>query len=149
MGKLTYDSSITVEFDDRVLAHIQLVVGAKLRRGEAFYFSWRDDPPVGGGRSTVWMHPGISLAYKYFGSKAPVLNRDWVEALSLSANSATGLQVMVEPAQRTPLALRPDSEPHVCPGCFKGAELGRAGHRLPRWRRARPRLGPGGGRRCS
>ncbi|TFD26415.1 MULTISPECIES: ATP-dependent DNA ligase [Cryobacterium] len=107
MGKLTYDSSLTVDFDDRVLAHIQLVVGAKLRRGESFYFSWRDDPPVGGGRSTVWMHPGISLAYKYFGSKVPVLNRDWVEALSLSANSATGLQLMAEPAQRTPLALRP------------------------------------------
>ena len=81
MGKLTYDSSITVDFDDRVLAHIQLVIGAKLRRGESFYFSWRDDPLVGGGRSTVWVHPGISLAYKYSGSKAPTLNRDWVEAL--------------------------------------------------------------------
>lgn len=55
MGKLTYDSSITVDFDDRVLAHIQLVIGAKLRRGESFYFSWRDDPLVGGGRSTVWV----------------------------------------------------------------------------------------------
>ncbi|TFB67433.1 MULTISPECIES: ATP-dependent DNA ligase [Cryobacterium] len=102
MGKLTYDSSITVDFDDRVLAHIQLVIGAKLRRGESFYFSWRDDPLVGGGRSTVWMHPGISLAYKYFGSKTPTLNRDWVEALSLSANSATGLQIVAEPPPRTP-----------------------------------------------
>ncbi|TFD86107.1 MULTISPECIES: ATP-dependent DNA ligase [Cryobacterium] len=101
MGKFTYDSSITVDFDDRVLAHIQLVIGAKLRRGESFYFSWRDDPFVGGGRSTVWVHPGISLVYKYFGSKSPVLNRDWVEALSLSANSATGLQIVTEPAQRT------------------------------------------------
>ncbi|TFD61504.1 ATP-dependent DNA ligase [Cryobacterium suzukii] len=102
MGKFTYDSSITVDFDDRVLAHIQLVIGAKLRRGESFYFSWRDDPFVGGGRSTVWVHPGISLAFKYFGSKAPTLNRDWVEALSLSANSASGLQIVTEPGQRTP-----------------------------------------------
>ncbi|KFF58097.1 ATP-dependent DNA ligase, partial [Cryobacterium sp. MLB-32] len=43
MGKLTYDSSLTADFDDRVLAHIQLVIGTKLRRGESFYFSWRDD----------------------------------------------------------------------------------------------------------
>jgi len=44
MGKLTYDSTLTVDFDDRVLAHLQLVIGAKLRRAESFYFSWRDDP---------------------------------------------------------------------------------------------------------
>ena len=34
MGKLTYDSTMTVDFDDRVLAHLQLVIGAKLRRAE-------------------------------------------------------------------------------------------------------------------
>ncbi|TFD66491.1 ATP-dependent DNA ligase [Cryobacterium ruanii] len=99
MGKLTYDSYLTADFDDRVLAHIQLVIGAKLRRGESFYFSWRDDSLTGGGRSTVWIHPGIALAYKYFGSKVPALNRDWVEALLVSANSATGLQVVAEPPQ--------------------------------------------------
>ena len=97
MGTFTYDSSLTADFDDRVLAHIQLVIGAKLRRGESFYFSWRDDPLAGGGRSTVWVHPGISLSYKYFGSKSPALNREWVNALSQSANSAGGLQVVAEP----------------------------------------------------
>ncbi|MDJ0338409.1 ATP-dependent DNA ligase [Cryobacterium sp. PH31-O1] len=102
MGKFTYDSSVAVDFDDRVLAHIQIVIGAKLRRGESFYFSWRDDPLAGGGRSTVWVHPGISLSFKFFGSKTPILNRDWVDALSLSANSATGLQVVVEPPKRVP-----------------------------------------------
>lgn len=102
MGKLTYDSTLTVDFDDRILAHIQLVIGAKLRRGESFYFSWRDDPLTGGGRSTVWLHPSISLAYKYFGSKVPTLNRDWIEALSLSANSASGLQLVSEPVQKAP-----------------------------------------------
>ncbi|WP_105033684.1 DUF7882 family protein [Cryobacterium aureum] len=102
MGKFTYDSSITVDFDDRALAHIQIAIGAKLRRGESFYFSWRDDPLVGGGRSTVWVHPSIPLTFKYFGSKMPSLNRDWVEALTISANSATGLQIVIEPAPRTP-----------------------------------------------
>jgi len=98
MGKLTYDSGLTADFDDRVLAHIQIVIGAKLRRGESFYFSWRDDPLTGGGRSTIWLHPSISLSYKYFGSNMPSLNRGWVEALSLSANSTAGLHLVTEPS---------------------------------------------------
>jgi hypothetical protein len=101
LGKLTYNSSLTVDFDDRVLSHLQIVIGAKLRRGESFYFSWRDDPLFGGGRSTVWMHPGIPLAYKYHGSKTPTLNRAWIEALTLAANSATGLQIVIEPPQHS------------------------------------------------
>jgi hypothetical protein len=97
MGKLTYDSTMSADFDDRVLAHIQLVIGAKLRRGESFYFSWRDDPQIGDGRSTIWLNPGIPLAYKYFGGRMPALNRDWIEALMSTANSATGLQIVPEP----------------------------------------------------
>ena len=100
LGKFTYDSSNTVDFEDRLLAHIQIVIGTKLRRGEAFYFSWRDDSFVGAGRSTVWVHPGISLAFKYFGRKSPVVNRDWIEILLLSANSAHGLQIFAEPPPR-------------------------------------------------
>ncbi|WP_104198540.1 ATP-dependent DNA ligase [Cryobacterium sp. Y29] len=105
MGKFTYDSSVTVDFEDRLLAHIQIVIGTKLRRGEAFYFSWRNDSFVGAGRSAVWVHPGISLAFKYFGSKSPVVNRDWIEILLLSANSAHGLQILAEPPPRA--LLRP------------------------------------------
>jgi hypothetical protein len=44
MGRLTYDSHFSVDFDDRTLAHLQLVIVAKLRRNEAFFLSWRDDP---------------------------------------------------------------------------------------------------------
>jgi hypothetical protein len=102
MGKLTYDSTLTADFEDRVLAHIQVVIGAKLRRGESFYFTWRDDPQSGDGRSTIWLHPGIPLAYKYFGSRSPTLNRDWIEALMVTANSSGGLRIVPEP--RNPAA---------------------------------------------
>ncbi|MET4636865.1 hypothetical protein ABIE24_000076 [Mycetocola sp. 2940] len=97
MGKLFYDSTLTVDFDDRVLAHLQIVIGAKLRRGESFYFSWKDDPAVGDGRSTIWLAPNIPLHYKYFGSRLPALNREWIIALSASSNSAGGLQIVPEP----------------------------------------------------
>ncbi|SMQ74980.1 hypothetical protein [Agreia sp. VKM Ac-1783] len=43
MGKLIYgDAEIEIEFDDRALTHVQLVLGSKLRRGESFFFSWKD-----------------------------------------------------------------------------------------------------------
>lgn len=97
MGMLTYDSTLTVDFEDRVLAHLQLVIGAKLRRNEAFYFSWKDDPKIGDGRSTLWMHPTIPLHFKYSGSKSPAVNRDWIDELMLTANAPGGLQIIPEP----------------------------------------------------
>jgi hypothetical protein len=97
MGRLTYDSTLTVDFEDRVLAHLQLVIGAKLRRNEAFYFSWKDDTSIGNGRSTLWMHPNIPLHYKYHGGRPPSINRAWVDELMLTANTPAGLQLVPEP----------------------------------------------------
>ena len=97
MGTLTYDSTLTADFDDRTLAHIQFVVGAKLRRDEAFYFTWKDDSSMGDGRSTIWVHPSVPLAFKFVGSRVPTINREWVDALMLSANSSAGLHVLPEP----------------------------------------------------
>lgn len=110
MGKLTYDSTLVADFDDRVLAHLQVVIGAKLRRGESFYFTWRDDPQVGDGRSTIWLNPGIPLGYKYFGSRPPSLNRDWIEALMVTANSSGGLRIVSEPPDAVEAPTRKDAQ---------------------------------------
>jgi hypothetical protein len=99
MGKLIYEGTVKVDFDDRLLAHLQMVISSKLRRGEAFAFSWRDDPSIGDGRTTIWVHPQVSLVYKYYGSKRPPLNRAWIDALSHTANSSAGLYVVPEPAE--------------------------------------------------
>ncbi|KHK96522.1 ATP-dependent DNA ligase [Microbacterium mangrovi] len=99
MGKFVYDQSVKVTFDDRVLAHLMVVIGAKLRRGEAFHFTWREDLSVGGGRTTVWVHPGVSIVYKFSGSRQPALNRAWIDALAMTANSPSGLYVVSEPAE--------------------------------------------------
>lgn len=98
MGKLTYDSTLTVDFDDRVLAHLQLVIGAKLRRGESFFFSWRDEQSVGDGRSSLWLHPTVPLYFKYAGGRPPAINRAWIDALMATANSPMGLHLVAEPA---------------------------------------------------
>ncbi len=97
MGKLTYGSTVVVDFDDRLLAHLQMVIATKLRRGESFAFSWRDDAAVGDGRTTIWLHPALPLVFKYFGGKQPAINRAWVEALLQTANSSAGLHVVPEP----------------------------------------------------
>lgn len=97
MGKLVYDRAVSVDFDDRVLAHVQIVIGMKLRRGESFYFSWKDDASVGDGRTAIWLHPAASLLYKYYGSRNPAINPAWIHALELTANTNTGLQIVAEP----------------------------------------------------
>lgn len=102
MGKLTYDSTVVVDFDDRLLAHLQMVIATKLRRGESFAFSWRDEAAVGDGRTTIWLNPALPLVFKYFGSKPPVINRLWVEALLQAANSSSGLHIVPEPAEPKP-----------------------------------------------
>ena len=49
MGKFTYEGGQKVEIEDRALTHVQLVITAKLRRGEPFPFTWREDVSIGGG----------------------------------------------------------------------------------------------------
>jgi len=99
MGKLVYDSSVKVDFEDRTLAHLQVVIDSKLRRGESFHFTWKDDASIGDGRTSIWVHPRCSLVYKYYGSRRPRLNMAWVDALAFAANAPTGLYIVPEPAE--------------------------------------------------
>jgi hypothetical protein len=97
VGTLTYDSTLSADFTDRTLAHLQIVIGAKLRRHESFYFSWKDDEAIGDGRSVIWLHPTIPISFKYFGSRPPTINRAWIDELMLHANTPAGLQLVPEP----------------------------------------------------
>jgi hypothetical protein len=98
VGKLLYGSSrLEIEFDDRVLAHLQLVISAKLRRREGFFFSWRDDPALGDGRSSIWLESSVPLQFRYASSVRHQLNREWLEELTQSANQPAGLVLSTEP----------------------------------------------------
>ncbi|MFJ4222883.1 ATP-dependent DNA ligase [Microbacterium sp. NPDC089695] len=99
MGKFIYEGNVKTEIEDRALTHLQLVITAKLRRSEPFPFSWREDASVGGGRTTVWVQPGSSLVFKYFGSRQPSINRAWIEALAFTANAPSGLHLVPEPQE--------------------------------------------------
>jgi len=98
MGTFIYgQGQREVEIDDRTLAHLKIVMLTKLRRNEAFAFSWSHGVESGSGRSTVWIHPTIPLEFRFYGSRRPALNRHWVEHLLQAANSAEGLEVNAEP----------------------------------------------------
>jgi hypothetical protein len=97
MGRFTYETTTKADFEDRLLAHLQIVIGMKLRRGECFFFTWKEDASVGNGRTAVWMHPGATLTFKFHGSRTPQINRAWADALARAANSPGGLYVVREP----------------------------------------------------
>jgi hypothetical protein len=97
VGRLTYEGGVRAELDDRVLSHLQVVIGTKLRRNEPFFFTWHGDISTGGGRTTVWVHSGASLVFGYFGGRPAKINRAWLEALMRTANSPAGLQIVPEP----------------------------------------------------
>jgi hypothetical protein len=100
MGKFIYGTpSISVDFDDRVLAHLKAVIMSKIRRGESFMFSWEYTREAGAGRSSIWIHTAIPLQFDYFGGREPRLNRAWIEELVRLSNSPAGLRVIPEPPE--------------------------------------------------
>lgn len=93
MGKFIYDSTVRLEIHDRVLSHLQIVIGQKLRRHEGFYFTWSDPTAMVHDRTVVWIHPGVPIAYEYHTAPPVKFDRAWLERLMTSANSNAGLIV--------------------------------------------------------
>lgn len=94
---MTYDSRVSLDFDDRVLAHLQIVIFAKLRRHEPFSFTNIVPAHFGSGRSSLWVSSDVSLTFQYFGTHHSI-NPQWIDALIRSANSPGGLRLLDEPA---------------------------------------------------
>jgi hypothetical protein len=83
---------MAADFDDRVLAHLQAVIGTKLRRQEGLLLIWLDrtSSAIGTLRS-IWLDRSISLQFVFSGSSLPELNREWVAEMAEKANSNGGL----------------------------------------------------------
>jgi hypothetical protein len=97
MGSLFYGSArYEVTFPDRILAHLQIVMTAKLRRTEGFVLSWTEPTQAGSGRSMIWITAYTDLHYRFAGGKMPLINKHWLEQLSALANTSQGLYVTDE-----------------------------------------------------
>lgn len=95
MGHLKYDGT-DFFFEDRLLAHLQIVISTKLRRNESFFLSWTARERTG--RQAIWIDTGVPIHISYSGGRPPAINRSWVEELAMSANSTGGLVISDEPA---------------------------------------------------
>jgi hypothetical protein len=94
MGTLYYGSARTpITIDDRLLAHLKLVVTAKLRRNESLLVSWEELLEKGSGRGSVFVHPTCDLIYRFDGSRQPELDQKLLETMSADAMSSRGLVV--------------------------------------------------------
>lgn len=110
MGTLIYGGSeMSVGFDDRTLAHLQIVIGRKLGRRERFFFSWTDSGDVGSGRSAIWMDASIPLSFVYLSSQSIAINQEWLRELSDAANANSGLVYRPEPGDTDKKAHLPRS----------------------------------------
>ena len=97
MGLLIYGpGSSEIEMDDRLLAHLRIVMLSKMRNQEAFSLSWSMDASQGSGRETLWVHPTIPLRFRFFGGRPPAINRTWIDLMVASANRGD-LRIMAEP----------------------------------------------------
>ena len=63
-------NEVEIFFDDRALAHLQMVTIAKFRRRGGFTFSWTNKLDADSGRNTIWLDPSFTLFFRYT-SKAP------------------------------------------------------------------------------
>lgn len=114
MGQLIYDSSLHINVSDRMLAHLQVAIAVKLHSHEGFLFSWRNDTDGDGGRGSIWMHPDISILFRFTDRLTQTLNPRWVDALVSSANSAEGMSCLPEPGA-LPAGAVPSATPHAAP----------------------------------
>jgi hypothetical protein len=100
MGTILYGSPpAMIEVEDRLLAHLKIVIVQKLRRNESFLLSWSLEPDEGSGRVSVWMHASIPMQFRFAGSRPPQLNSAWLDEMGRASMSMDGLRIMPEPTE--------------------------------------------------
>lgn len=98
MAQFVYDNSRAIEVDDRALAHLQVVIIDKLRRGEHFAVSLSDGTRL----AMMWVGPSTPLQFIYHSSRGERLNRAWIEALATEGGFSGVLALSPEPPPERP-----------------------------------------------
>jgi hypothetical protein len=94
MGRLIYGArGMHIEIEDRLLAHVQAVVFAKLRRREPFPITWLEPVREGSGRRSIWINESLELAFEFNGSRQVELDRELLEQMTQRANSTAGMNL--------------------------------------------------------
>lgn len=93
MGQFIYNSTTSFELDDRVLAHLQVVIINRLRRRESFAFDLLDKSHL----VTLWIDERTALEFRYSGNRPPSINTHWIEEMAEEAGIHGLLRITPEP----------------------------------------------------
>lgn len=94
MGHLLYDGA-EYEFEDRLLAHLQVVIQLKLAKMECFFLTWHPHCETKSEMS-IWISPRSPLAFHFSGSREPSLSKKWAVALNAISHTPRGLVAISE-----------------------------------------------------
>lgn len=96
MGMLMYADTAGIQVEDRLLEHLRLAVGSRLRRGESFMLNLVTTDNGNSLRRNLWISPSIPLQFIAFGSRTPQVNKTWVQAMGDTEDSTGTMTVMTE-----------------------------------------------------
>lgn len=96
-------------FEDRLLAHLKIVISQKLGRQEAFFLSWSKSAAEGSGRVSLWLSPYVPLAFTFTADEPPELNRHWLRALNALSHTQRGLIAIDEERAESFIRNNPDA----------------------------------------
>jgi hypothetical protein len=95
VGRFLYAGETAIEVDDRLLAHLRVVILTKLRRRESLALTLDYAASEGSGHTVLWLHPAIAIQFEIFSTVH--LNPRWIQQLILVADTPAGLRPMREP----------------------------------------------------
>jgi len=108
MGFFVYDDVRAIRVDDRVLAHLQIVVIDKLRRQEKFVLNLNN----GHALVTMWLNAYTPMQFVYEGNRPPRINTAWIELLAGEAGLTGVLEMLPEPPElQQPVDAHPSGTP--------------------------------------
>ena len=95
------DLAAGFDLDDILLAHLKLVIIAKLRRGESFVVTV---PALEHGcqvREALWVNPSVPMRFVMDEADVPLLDHHRLESLMAQANTLGGIVLMAESTNRS------------------------------------------------
>lgn len=97
MGLLYYgDTAEPIDFPDRLLAHLKVVITTKLRRGESFTLTWRHSDGDAAGRSSLWLQESIPLRFVFDSPEPEQLDSEALQDMAHRAAASSGLVVSLD-----------------------------------------------------
>jgi hypothetical protein len=98
MGKLHYgDDGLVLDFDDRTLIHLEIVIRSKLRAKQPFCLNWTDWESIVEGPSMLWLCDEVPVTFTYDSDQPPAVNPEWIAAMYATASESGGLLLRREP----------------------------------------------------